>query len=229
MELGRLMNAFDYKVTDGSPYLWKCYPNARFMNFESEYAYVSVIHCTTSNVVYEVTIDTSKSNNDTVSPHRWINPDYVDDLIDETESRNIDHTIAWDNVQYVDVEDFDKFLIKAKAIFNGFDLETEESSDLQLVLVDTVSTFRMRYLVEVPVGIDMFGKDKKDWALDTVTMEEAVEFSQLHLGEQIVSHRVITKDEAIALCDQDNEYAAGWTDKLKIETFITPWKESLND
>ena len=37
-------------------------------------------------------------------------------------------------------------------------------------------------------------KGKKEWALDTVTMNEAEEFSQEHLGEQIVSHRVI--DEA---------------------------------
>ena len=55
----------------------------------------------------------------------------------------------------------------------------------------------MRYLVEVPVGIDAYGRDKSEWAMDTVTMHQAQEFSQQHLGEQIVSHRVVTKEEAL--------------------------------
>ena len=69
---------------------------------------------------------------------------------------------------------------------------TMKKIETQWVLVETVSTFRERYMVEVPVGIDRYGKDKADWALDTVTLEEAKEFSQEHLGETIVSHRVVT-------------------------------------
>ena len=95
------------------------------------------------------------------------------------------------------------------------------SEETQLVLVECVSMFRMRYLVEVPVGIDSYGNDKKDWALDTVTMEEAKEFSQQHIGETIVSSRVISKEEALTLCDQDNDYAKSWPEEKKIEQFFT--------
>lgn len=102
---------------------------------------------------------------------------------------------------------------------------TLTKKETQWVLVEAVSTFRMRYMVEVPVGTDNFGKDKSEWALDTVTMNEAQEFSQEHLGEQIVSHRVVTKEEALALCDQDNDYTTSWSDDKKIETFFTTWKE----
>jgi hypothetical protein len=93
--------------------------------------------------------------------------------------------------------------------------------ETQLVLVECVSMFRMRYLVEVPVGIDSYGNDKKDWALDTVSMEEAKEFSQQHIGETIVSSRVISKEEALTLCDQDNDYAKSWPEEKKIEQFFT--------
>jgi bifunctional ADP-heptose synthase (sugar kinase/adenylyltransferase) len=95
----------------------------------------------------------------------------------------------------------------------------------QLVLVETVSMFRMRYVVEVPVGTDDSGNDKSLWALDTVTMNEAQEFSQEHLSETIVSHRVVSKKEALALCDIDNDYTKSWSKDKKIETFFTPWKE----
>jgi hypothetical protein len=90
--------------------------------------------------------------------------------------------------------------------------------ETEWVLVECVSTFRERYMVEVPKG-------KADWALDTVTLEEAKEFSQEHLGEQIVSHRVVSKEEALALCDKDNEYGSGWSEETKIKNFFTTWNE----
>jgi len=95
----------------------------------------------------------------------------------------------------------------------------------QWVLVECISTFRERYMVEVPVGVDKYGKDKTLWALDTVSMNEAKEFSQEHIGEQIVSHRVVTKEEALALCDKDNDYGSSWDEELKIQNFFTTWKE----
>jgi hypothetical protein len=106
---------------------------------------------------------------------------------------------------------------------------TMKKIETQWVLVETISTFRERYMVEVPIGIDQYGKDKADWALDTVTLEEAKEFSQQHLGETIVSHRVVTKEEALAMCDKDNDYARVWNDELKIKTFFTTMEEHIRE
>lgn len=103
---------------------------------------------------------------------------------------------------------------------------TLKKRETQFVLVETVQTFRHRYIVEVPTGIDKFGKPKALWALDTVTMEEAKEFSQEHLGETIVSHRVVSYDDVIELCDQDNDYVKDWPAEKKIEVFVTEWKDA---
>jgi hypothetical protein len=97
--------------------------------------------------------------------------------------------------------------------------------ETQYVLVECISQFRQRYVVEVPTGIDQWGKDKTLWALDTVTMEEAKEFSQQHLGETIVSHWVLSRDEVLEMCDQDNYYCKDWSNEKKIETFVTEWEE----
>ena len=102
---------------------------------------------------------------------------------------------------------------------------TMKKIETQWVLVETVSTFRERYMVEVPVGVDRYGKDKAEWALDTVTLEEAKEFSQEHLGETIVTHHVVTKEDALAMCDKENDYAKKWNDELKIQTFFTTMTE----
>ena len=102
---------------------------------------------------------------------------------------------------------------------------TMTKKETQLVLVETIGTYRMRYMVEVPLGTDDYGKDKSEWALDTVTMQEAAEFSQEFIGEQIVSHRVVSKQEALEICDKDNDYASSWSEEHKVNTFFTPWKE----
>ena len=99
---------------------------------------------------------------------------------------------------------------------------TMKKIETQWVLVETVSMFRERYMVEVPVGVDRYGKDKAEWALDTVTMGEAKEFSQEHLG---VTHHVVTKEDALAMCDKENDYAKKWNDELKIQTFFTTMTE----
>lgn len=104
-----------------------------------------------------------------------------------------------------------------------------KKKDTQWVLVETVSMFRNRYMVEVPVGKDQYGHDKAEWALDTVTCNDAKEFSQEYLGENIISHRVVTKKEALAMCDVDNSYCKSWDKDHKINTFFTSKAEHLKD
>lgn len=92
------------------------------------------------------------------------------------------------------------------------------SRPTEWVMVECVATFRQRYMVEVPAG-------KTDWAMDTVTCNEAKEFSQEFIGEQIISHRTVTEDEALAQCDQDNSYSSSWPTASKKTSFFTGWQE----
>ena len=91
---------------------------------------------------------------------------------------------------------------------------TKKKEETEWVLVETISQFRERYMVEVPKG-------KELWALDTVTLNQAQEFSQEHLGEVIVSHRVVSFDEAMEMCDKDNDYCSEWSDDKKVDAFST--------
>jgi len=99
------------------------------------------------------------------------------------------------------------------------------SDTRKYVLVTTVSTFRQRYCIPMDQLQDLNSDMPVDpeWALDCVTCDEAEEFSQLHLGEQIVDHAVITEDEMLALFDKDNDYLTSWTREQKIE-YVRSWK-----
>jgi hypothetical protein len=109
--LKEIMEAFDYKVSGGAEYLWKCFPNARYIEFESEYAYVNILISTVNQTVYEAVVDI-KTNDEIV--YRWFNPEYIDAYKKEYASRSITM-----DLDYQDVIVFEDFLEKATAIFNG--------------------------------------------------------------------------------------------------------------
>lgn len=78
-------------------------------------------------------------------------------------------------------------------------------------LVETVSVFRMRYVVEANTASD---------AKDEVTMcvgEDFKEFSQLHLDEMISSTREITSAEYLRMFDEDNVYLKDWDEDQKLD------------
>jgi len=87
----------------------------------------------------------------------------------------------------------------------------------KLYLVETISMFRMRYVVECK---------EEGHALDTVTMhnaggEELKEFSQQHLDEIISSSRELSKIEYLDLFDKDNDYLQNWSAQEKMNLVNT--------
>jgi len=87
-------------------------------------------------------------------------------------------------------------------------------SDTVWVKVDCIAQHRVSYMIEAPA-------DHPEYALDDVTMEIPKEFSQDWLGEVIFSHRVVSKEEALRICDEENDYAQAWGEDKKIEVFFT--------
>jgi|TARA_B100001093_G_C26498227_1_gene872091 hypothetical protein len=94
----------------------------------------------------------------------------------------------------------------------------------EYVMVTGISTFRMKYCVR----LSDLQKDNPDsevqpeWALDAVTMEEVEEFSQRHIGENIIDHRVMNETEVLEMFDKENEYLRDLTTQEKLEKFIWP-------
>ena len=79
----------------------------------------------------------------------------------------------------------------------------------KIYLVEAVSMFRMRYVVEAECA---------DHACDEVVMNHdghLKEFSQKHLDEVITSTRELTEAEYLKLFDEDNDYLAEWTEEQK--------------
>lgn len=70
-----------------------------------------------------------------------------------------------------------------------------------LYLVETISVFRMRYVVSAK---------NADHACDSVVLEEAQELSQKHVDENIISVREINRLDYRKIFDEDNAYLKDW-------------------
>ena len=85
----------------------------------------------------------------------------------------------------------------------------------KIVLVETISSFRHLYAVELPDDAP------NEYALDDVVMNvssdepEFEEFGQQHIDEIILSHRVIDEKEYLRLFDEVSSYLSEWTDDEK--------------
>lgn len=134
MELKLFNETFDHRVVGGSEYQWSCYgPNARYIDYESDYAHASVIFDTDNQIVYEATISCKEDNDDNLpGPYRIINSLYKEAHDTESKDRNIDTKVAWDKVNWIDIEVVEDFLNKAWSIFNNqpFDRRVEVPIDL---------------------------------------------------------------------------------------------------
>ena len=87
----------------------------------------------------------------------------------------------------------------------------------KLFLVETVSIYRMRYVIET---------ENADHAADEVVMNNGnlSEFSQKHLDEIISSTREIDEAEYLKLFNVDNDYLMNWSENQKFK-FINRIKD----
>ena len=133
MHLSQINEITNHRITEGSEYGWNCYPSARYLSYESGFAYVSVIYSTETQEIYEadVSIKTEAWDED-MRPYRWLNPEYKDIMILEAKTRKVKWRKAWDDVKWIDLETDEDFLEKAKAIFNGEDFDKRVQVPIEL-------------------------------------------------------------------------------------------------
>lgn len=79
-------------------------------------------------------------------------------------------------------------------------------------LVETLVTYRMRYVVEAENETQA-----NEFVTRYLTSNALKEFSQEHISEEVFSTRKIKNKEYIKLFDKDNGYLESWTAEEKYE------------
>lgn len=157
MHLSKVNEITNHRITGGSEYGWNCYPDARMLDYESDFAYVNIVYNTKTQEIYEaeISIKTEAWDED-MRPYRWLNPEYKDIMILEAKIRRVKWRKAWDDIKWIDLEVEEDFLEKAKAIFHGKDfdkrvqvpIELEDAVMLELCMTAHKRDITLNTLVE---------------------------------------------------------------------------------
>ena len=133
LDMKEWMELVDYKITEGDTYGWSCFgPNSYQLSSwngihgAGGYSF-NIVFSTKSHKVYSVEV--CDFTNDRA--YRMINPEYVKKHEKEAEKRGVDN-MAWDDVEFIDLEVDEDFIQKALAIKAGEDYSTDISVPIDL-------------------------------------------------------------------------------------------------
>jgi len=126
------METVGYRITEGSEYGWRCYGSNAYAldswDGEQDGHSFTIIFDKQNQVVYELQAHDYFNNR----AYRWINPDWKLEHDTEACNRNIDARIAWDDLNYVDLETVEDYCEKSQAIINGEEYDTRVQVPLDL-------------------------------------------------------------------------------------------------
>lgn len=128
------LEVVNYRVTEGSEYLWEAFGRQAYSlsswNGDQDGYSFNIVFDTVTQTVFIVEACDYKNDR----AYRRINPDWMENFkgnaLDEEHSEYVDQ--AWDDVNFVDLESDDDWLIKARAIVAGKDYDERVSIPLDL-------------------------------------------------------------------------------------------------
>lgn len=130
--LQQFLETVNYKITEGTEYLWKCYGQNSYIldsfdrNVDGYNA--SIIFDTETQEVYETTIFDNKNDR----CYRMINPYYIKKYKKECKKRKVNDKQAYDTVNYIDLETEEDFLEKLTAIVSGEEYDERVSIPIDI-------------------------------------------------------------------------------------------------
>ncbi len=126
------MELVDYRITEGSDYGWQCFgPDAYSLsswNGDHDGWSFNIVFDTKTQVVYTAEVCDYARNR----AYRLMNPDYKQEHDEEAKQHNVSAKEAWDEVNFIDLEEDDDFMQKGLAIRDGVDYDTRVNVPLTL-------------------------------------------------------------------------------------------------
>jgi hypothetical protein len=118
------MECIDYKITEGSDFLWKCFGNDAYSldywNGDNDTGHsVGVTFDRKTQVVYQMTV----SDYDNDRAYCWTHPDWIKQYQKESNQLGT-NGFAWDDVKYIEIDLGEDILEKAKHIVQGLPYDT---------------------------------------------------------------------------------------------------------
>jgi hypothetical protein len=174
MSIKYFMEAINYRITEGSDYLWSCFGGNAYCidswngSHDADGYSASCIFDRETQEVYQLEVWDYGLHGEP-RQYRWINPDYIDDVKAEYSEKGIDFKESIDGKKFIDLELQEDILNKMEAIVNGESYDTRIQIPLELPDSDVYELMKLAHekditfnqLVEEALEkfIDEFEKD----------------------------------------------------------------------
>lgn len=127
------MEVVDYKITEGSDYLWDCYGQEAYSldswDGDQDGHSIGIVFDKKTHIVYQMEAHDYRNSR----AYRWINPDFREQHDEESRNKlGQDYLNAWDDVRFVELETEEDILGKARAIVLNQDYDTRVSIPVDL-------------------------------------------------------------------------------------------------
>jgi len=147
------MKIIDYKITEGSEYVWSCFGEARSLDSWDSDGTKNNITCVFSPVdqtVFEM--EAWDNVNDRV--YRWVNPEFLDAYKQEHVTRSVTWETAFDDINFIDIDVAEDFVEKATAIARG--VEYDDRVVLQVDFEDSELLTYMKLAHDMDITFNEF-------------------------------------------------------------------------
>lgn len=143
------LEAIEYKITEGSDYLWQCYgPDAHQLDSQTEEYTINTVFDKSDQTVYQLEAWDYRTDR----YYRWINPLFIDDFKEECKEREIDYRNAIDTINFIDLELAEDLLEKARAIMANEDYDTRVQVPLTLGREETFELMQMAHAQDITLN-----------------------------------------------------------------------------
>lgn len=136
----KFFDLIDYRIGQGSEYLWGCYGDCAWILDSSDEKF-SIVYDAKTQEVFEVKVSDFNARR----AYRIINPSYREEYFKEAARRGVSATLAWDDVSYIDLETDQDWLIKARAILTGQKYDTRVEVPVDLDEAELLALFKMAH------------------------------------------------------------------------------------
>jgi hypothetical protein len=139
------MELVGYRITEGSDYGWQCYGHDAYQldswNGDHDGHSFTILFDTKTQVVYEVQAHDYLHQR----AYRMVNEDFRKKMKKEAKRRGGDKNMAWDDVDYVDLDVDDDFIQKCLAIAAGEDYDTRVSMPVNFTDEELLTYMKMAH------------------------------------------------------------------------------------
>ena len=159
--LTNFLKAIDYNITDSSDYNWECYGNEiRCIDSHNvDITECSAMFTKNGGTIRELTMHDFEARRS----YRWTDPQFEQARKDEANSIKVDDNIAYDELEFIELEMIEDMFEKMTAVTRGEEYDTRIMIPLDMTEQEFLEVARAAHALDITIN-----------AFFTMAVEEAI-------------------------------------------------------